>query len=235
MKIAVFDDNKYAVHILEEVIDNFFDTTKSSDYDIFSFTDTRLFCEYYKKNKIDIAFLDIAVKGDSKFGLACAKEIRELNSNAHIVFTTVMEEYMPLSFEGMIRPTHYLVKPFSSEKVFEILEKIMEETCKKKILLKSGAMIYRLNISDILYIVQEKNKMTVYTKTSMINLYKSLKSIYTELEEKFIFADKNVLINPAEIKFFDLKNNRIIMTDEKIIYVSVRRKNLLKKQMEEIV
>lgn len=231
MIIAVFDDNEYALRTIEETVDAFFEG-KNYDYDVFGFSDTADFHNYYINNKIDIAFLDIAVDGNSKFGLKCAEEIRHLNDSAHIIFTTVMGEYMPLSFEGMIRPTHYLVKPFSGEKIFEIMENIINDGQKKKITLKCGNTVCRLNINEILYIIQEKNKMTVYTRDSVISVYKSLKSIYEELEGRFIFADKNVLVNPDEIKQFDIKNNRLVMSDWRVIFVSVRRKSAVKKIME---
>lgn len=98
MEIAIFDDNESAVHTLEEYIDSYYDSIAENDYDIFSFNDEELFRNYCQTQHPDIAFVDIAVPGNSKFGLSCAQELREFNENTHIIFITVLAEYMPLSF-----------------------------------------------------------------------------------------------------------------------------------------
>lgn len=233
MEIAVFDDNESALHTLEEYIDSYYDTAAENDYDIFSFTDKKVFEDYCRTAHPDIAFIDIAVSGDSKFGLRCAEKLREGNENTHIIFVTVLAEYMPLSFEGFIRPTHYLVKPISREKINELLERICEQRKKKQIVLKNGSSVYRINMEDILYCVQSKNKMTVYTEKSMIEVYRSLKSIFSEFDGRFMFADKSLIVNSDKIIGVESKTGRITMSDGKQLEVSVRNRKRVKMTLTE--
>lgn len=230
MEIAIFDDNEYSLQTLRDYIEKYFAVKENSECEIFAFSSTEKFREYYTKQRPDVVFVDIAVEGDSKFGLKCAEEIRAANGDAHIIFTTVMEQYMPLSFEGMIRPTHYLIKPIEEKKIFSLLKNI--ERKDKQLVLKSGAVIYKLNIGEILYIIQSKNKMSVYTQKKVVCIYKSLKSIYGELDENFVFVDKSALINIKEIKEADFRHSTITMNDGKVIDVSVRCKKVLKEILE---
>ena len=69
--------------------------------------------EYVKKNSVDIAFLDINMRGMG--GLALAENIIAARPDCKIVFCTGYEQYAVPAFK--LRASGYLMKPISAEDV----------------------------------------------------------------------------------------------------------------------
>ena len=69
--------------------------------------------EFVKKNSVDIAFLDINMRGMG--GLALAEKIRSVCPDCKIVFCTGYEEYAIPAFK--LHASGYLMKPVSAEDV----------------------------------------------------------------------------------------------------------------------
>lgn len=76
--------------------------------------------EYMEKNKIDIAFLDINMKGTT--GLELAKILQANNPKVNIIFCTGYSEY---SLEALdLYCSAYLMKPITDDKLKEALKKL---------------------------------------------------------------------------------------------------------------
>ena len=69
--------------------------------------------QYVKENPVDIAFLDINMRGMG--GLTLAEKIREVSPECRIVFCTGYEEYAFPAFK--LHASGYLLKPVSAEDV----------------------------------------------------------------------------------------------------------------------
>ena len=77
------------------------------------FSDCEAALEYVRSNPIDIAFLDINMRGMG--GLALAEKILAIRRNCKIVFCTGYEEYAIPAFK--LHASGYLMKPISAEDV----------------------------------------------------------------------------------------------------------------------
>ena len=87
---------------------------ESSDISAVSkFSDCEEALEFVKCNAIDVAFLDINMRGMG--GLALAEKILEARPNCKIVFCTGYEEYAIPAFK--LHASGYLMKPISAEDV----------------------------------------------------------------------------------------------------------------------
>jgi DNA-binding LytR/AlgR family response regulator len=62
---------------------------------------------------------------------------------------------------------------------------------------------------------------------------KSLKETISLLPDFFIQINRNCIININKVKFIDLKNKKIQMQSDKTFQVSVRKSQLLKKQLRQ--
>ena len=112
MRIAICDDEVSIVQILEEKIkkllpDAVIDKYLSGDELIAS------------GSKPDILFLDIQMPGMD--GMETAKMLRQDNEDMILIFVTAAEEYVFQAFD--VGAFHYLVKPFSDEKLKEVVTK----------------------------------------------------------------------------------------------------------------
>ncbi|MBD5485799.1 MAG: response regulator transcription factor [Lachnospiraceae bacterium] len=71
----------------------------------------------------DILFLDIQMPGKS--GMEIAEELRKRHRDTILIFVTALSEYVYEAFD--VGAFHYLVKPFSDDKLKEVLDKALRQ------------------------------------------------------------------------------------------------------------
>ena len=86
--------------------------------------------DHVKENHVDVAFLDINMRGMG--GIALAKKILELRPNSKIVFCTGHEEYAIPAFK--LHASGYLMKPISAEDVQGEIDNVKGVRKKEKLL-----------------------------------------------------------------------------------------------------
>ena len=94
------------------------------------FSDCEKALEFVKEKTVDIAFLDINMRGMG--GLALAEKIISASPNCKIVFCTGYEEYAIPAFK--LHASGYLMKPVSAEDVQGEIDNIKGFRQKKKLL-----------------------------------------------------------------------------------------------------
>ncbi|HEO7006372.1 TPA: response regulator, partial [Streptococcus agalactiae] len=68
-----------------------------------------------EKGMHNLYFLDIEIKNDEQRGLEVAKQIRQIDPYAQIVFVTTHSELMPLTFRYQVSALDYIDKGLSQE------------------------------------------------------------------------------------------------------------------------
>ena len=122
--IAV-DDEELMLHALIRAI------SASPDIkEVVKFSNCDKALNYVKENLIDVAFLDINMRGMG--GIALAEEIIKLRPNSKIVFCTGYEEYAIPAFK--LHASGYLMKPISTEDVQSEIDNIKGVRQKEKLL-----------------------------------------------------------------------------------------------------
>jgi two-component SAPR family response regulator len=123
--IAV-DDEELMLHALERAV------SQSPDIkEVKKFSSCESALDYVKENPIDVAFLDINMRGMG--GMALAKNITSIRPNSKIVFCTGYEEYAVSAFK--LRASGYLMKPISAEDIQGEIDNI-KGVCKSEKLLE---------------------------------------------------------------------------------------------------
>lgn len=119
------DDEELMLRALERAINASPDIKK-----VIKFSSCEQAHNYVKENPIDVAFLDINMRGMG--GIALAEKILELRPNSKIVFCTGYEEYAIPAFK--IHASGYLMKPISAEDVQGEIDNIKGIKKKEKLL-----------------------------------------------------------------------------------------------------
>jgi two-component SAPR family response regulator len=96
--------------------------------DVVNFSDCEKALEYVKDHSVNVAFLDINMRGMG--GLALATKIIELRPDCKIVFCTGYEEYAIPAFK--LHASGYLMKPISAEDVQAEIDNIKGVQQKEK-------------------------------------------------------------------------------------------------------
>ena len=108
MKAIAVDDELYMLEALEEAV------RASSDIShVEGFSSCSAALAYAKENAIDIAFLDINMRGIG--GLGLAEKLIEMQPRCKIIFCTGYEEYAVSAFR--LHVSGYLMKPITPEAV----------------------------------------------------------------------------------------------------------------------
>ena len=97
---------------------------------VVKFSDCEKALDYVKDNSVDVAFLDINMRGMG--GLALAEKIKGFRPNCKIVFCTGYEEYAIPAFK--LHASGYLMKPISAEDVQGEIDNIKGVRQKEKLL-----------------------------------------------------------------------------------------------------
>ena len=122
--IAV-DDEELMLHALVRAI------SASPDIkEVIKFSNCEMALNYVKENLIDVAFLDINMRGMG--GITLAEKIIALRPNSKIVFCTGYEEYAIPAFK--LHASGYLMKPISAEDVQGEIDNIKGVRKKEKLL-----------------------------------------------------------------------------------------------------
>ena len=113
-----------------------------------------------KKRTFDIYLLDILMPGFS--GIDLAKDIRDFDHNAQIIFFTASPEFALESYS--VKAFNYILKPVTKEKLFSALTDVLELIENKQgtsIVVKSHDGLQKILLSNLVYI-EAMGKKTVY-------------------------------------------------------------------------
>ena len=115
MKAITVDDEKYMLQALYEAV------SASSDLEqVKAFSSCSETLAYATENPIDIAFLDINMRGIG--GIVLAEKLMKLHPHCKIIFCTAYDEYALSAFQ--IHASGYLLKPITAEAVQKEIDHI---------------------------------------------------------------------------------------------------------------
>jgi two-component SAPR family response regulator len=125
MKALAVDDEIYMLETLQEAV------SASSDIDaVAAFSSCSAALAYATENPVDIAFLDINMRGIG--GLELAEKLRQLQPRCKIIFCTGYEEYAVTAFQ--LHVSGYLMKPITPEAVQKEIDHIKGVRATEKLL-----------------------------------------------------------------------------------------------------
>ena len=125
MKAIVVDDEIYMLENLQEAVDASPDIESAE-----AFTSCSAALAYIGEHPIDVAFLDINMRGIG--GLGLAEKLLEAQPHCKIVFCTGHEEYAVSAFQ--LHVSGYLMKPITAEAVQKEIDHIKGVKAMEKLL-----------------------------------------------------------------------------------------------------
>lgn len=168
---------------------------------------------YNEGNKLDILFLDI-ILGEQN-GMDIAVDLRHLDNNVEIIFTTTETRYILKAFE--IRAYRYIIKPLQFTDIKKQLISCLEsfDNKNKKLVINRNFEKIFINISDILYAETRNKELTVYTEKGAYTVFRSLRKIEEDINSNdFVRCHNTYLVNLDKIE--SAKNNSLIINNQKI-------------------
>ena len=166
MKIAICDDTELDLKNLETLITQY-SNKNNIPIIIEKYTDANVLLnhiQYFKQNEYVLYFLDIIMQ---KNGIDVAGQIRKLDPDVPIVFTTSSKEYAIDAFK--VRAYDYILKPIVKNELFDCLDKLtktMKTSLKNVFNIKIEDLSYvTINVNEISFI-EQKERRIVYHMTN---------------------------------------------------------------------
>ncbi|MBO5974015.1 MAG: response regulator [Clostridia bacterium] len=125
MRAIAVDDEIYMLETLQEAV------SASSDIEsVSAFSSCSAALAYATENPVDIAFLDINMRGIG--GLGLAEKLLELQPRCRVIFCTGYEDYAVSAFK--LHVSGYLIKPITAEAVQKEIDHIKGVKATEKLL-----------------------------------------------------------------------------------------------------
>lgn len=211
INIAICDDEKIIQRTLNNEIE-IFCATRNISCQITSYDSGEELLKSNAARMPDILFLDIQMSGRN--GMEIAKDLRRQHKDTVLIFVTALSEYVYEAFD--VNAFHYLVKPFSKEKLWEVLGKALQQLQKQAeieaerqkterhpcqpetspaILVKRGGLSTKVFLSDIIYAEVFNRKVMLHTVNGNIEYYGKLTDLSEQAGADFYRTHRAYLVN----------------------------------------
>ncbi len=230
LSCLIVDDEPNAVDLLEMFI------RQNTTWNLLAKCyDAREALAFLKNNSVDLIFLDINMPHLTGMEMAAL-----LPPSTSIVFTTAYSEYAAESYS--FQTIDYLLKPVTLKRFYAALQKIeaffarpasspvisapaastappgqadpQNQTGEDYFFIKSGRMLYKVLLKDILYFEGEKEYARVVTKDQKLLIYRRLKDIEEQLSSSFARIHNSYIVNLARLDA--IKDNHVFIGTKQI-------------------
>ncbi|HWT74403.1 MAG TPA: LytTR family DNA-binding domain-containing protein [Mobilitalea sp.] len=211
INMIVCDDESIALKInctyIEELAKKY-----KVDANVAGFSNGEKVLEYMENNEIDIAFLDIDLKGLS--GLTVASKILKKNPRVITIFVTAHREFAYEAFT--VEAFSYLAKPIDPERLERVFKKailqvndINNRLQRVPLVITEGNIKRKISQSSIIYIERVNSQSIIITKTGKHSVYETITSLASRLEENFLQINQGTIVNLEEVAV--IKGNQVKM------------------------
>ena len=223
LNFILCDDNQNILNRLEKILDTIF-VKNNFDAEISLKTDDyNEVIEYINNNKVDVVLLDINLKSN-KTGLQVAEQIRKINKNVYIIFTTGHLEYAMVAYK--YKTFDYIAKPISYDRLEETIIRLFEDINsepKKYIKLDNKNTV--IDASEIQYIKRDGMKLVFHTSCRDYDIYSSFNKFQDRLPENFVRCHKSYVANISQIKDVEPVSGTITFKDNTVCDIGPKYKS----------
>lgn len=228
LNFVLCDDNKAILDRLEKMLESLFLTHNFDAKVTFCSTDPQSTLEYVKNNDVHALFLDIDFKSDFS-GLDLASEIRKVNNDAYIIFTSAHLEYILMAYK--YKTFDFIPKPITIERLEEtflrIIDDIGSDASNKNYFIKINNHNTMINQDSIRFIKKDGMKLVFCTDDKTYEAYSSFNRITQKLPSNFVRCHKSYIANINKITNISTANNTISFDNNNDLkcYIGPKYKN----------
>lgn len=220
IRIAIVDDEEYSLKKCEDIINNM----KLANVQIDLYTDSEFFCKAVLEGKEHYNILILDIDMPKMSGFEIAQKLSENAVDSLIMFYTYHEQYVFQSFA--YQPFRYIRKEFAEKELpFALkcaMEKIEVHNSKSIVLQEKGSSVF-INSENIMYIEKIGQLLEInLVNQEPVQVRMTIKNIWNMIESSSLYLiDQGTIVN---FKYIErVEKNRVIMQDNKILYISRRR------------
>ena len=202
-RVLLVEDEKIELETLRDYID----WKKNGISRVFTARNGRRALECLEENMADIVITDIQMPGMD--GMETARILRQKNERMVLIFVTAVEEYVFQAFD--VGAFHYLVKPFSDEKLKEVVTKAVHnikrssrlEKDEKYIMVQTAGSHIKIFLRDIVYAEVYNRKVIIHTRSTDIEYYGKLQELSDMAGTDFFRTHRAYLVHFKYVEKYD--------------------------------
>lgn len=205
-KFAICDDEAADLVYVRTIIEQWGKARKSGT-EIKTYPSAESFLFAYEEEKdFDVLLLDIEMGKMS--GVELAREIRSGNRSIQIIFVTGYMEYISEGYD--VEALHYLLKPVTREKLWEVIDRAAEriQVQERALLLETTGKTLRIPLYEIKWLEVQKNYVTIHGAEDY-SIKRPLKEMIRELDERFFQIHRSYIVNLACVK--KITKNEVVL------------------------
>lgn len=186
-----------------------------------------------------VFFLDIEIKGEEKRGMEVAREIREKDPSAIIVFVTTHSEFMPVTYKYRVSALDFIDKGLDDKEYQEAISSVLNHAASHvdtmigndSFSFKSQHSQVQVPFSDILYFETSStiHKVVLTTKSGHMEFYGKVSDI-AKADERLYQTHRAYVVNPYNVTRVDKANHIVYFENDESCFVSrMKLKGLLER------
>ena len=206
-KIAICDDELQELEVIAAVVTSW-QSKSGHTCEIETFPSAEAFLFQYEEEKnYDILLLDVEMKALS--GIDLAKQIRQSNTRAEIIFITSHFEFAGEGYE--VDALHYLIKPVSEEKLASVLTKASEKLAVEPpyVIINCDGETVKLYEAEILYVESFLHYISIHTRDREYKIKENISAFAGKLSDVFYRVHRSYLVSLRHI--IRISRNSVIL------------------------
>lgn len=219
MNLFILEDDTNQQFRMEEMIEQILTKheMRPKQFEIFGQPD-QLLQAVSEKGTHQVFFLDIEIKTEEVKGLQVARQIRDIDPFAIIVFVTTHSELMPLSFRYQVSAFDFIDKQLEPQAFAARLEEVLlyakskygKSVAEDSFYFKSKFSQIQYPFDEIYYFETSprSHRLILYTKTDRLEFTATLSEIL-KADKRLIQCHRSFAINPQNILRLDRKEKMI--------------------------
>lgn len=230
MNIMICDDNSIQLEIFKE----FFNGYKDKEMEVNYFENGEDAIESCSRVHIDVAFLDIEMKGIS--GIDVGRTLKEKNMDCILVFVTGYKDHAVSAFK--LRALDYLLKPVTDNQLEEIMDEIQglyKEILSKRLVEKQFVFTtkhekFRVPYEQIIVFEKVNRKIRLITTEGIFEYLGTFREVIEALDMTlFCQCHQSFIVNKMRIR--EVIDHEIVIEEFGINVPINRHSRTLVKEM----
>lgn len=177
----------------------------------------------------DLVFLDIRMLSERDYAITRKLKKTESNTDTAVIFISNFLTPSVVEKGKYLGNVIFLTEPINFEKIELLINEFLKLKLikdKKSLLVKNNRGLFKIRLSDILYLERHNKSIIIHTKTEEIISLKTLKDYEDHLQKSEFFRCHNSYIVNLEY-IVNIKSNHLSMLNEHILPISRHRRKAL--------
>lgn len=232
LNFVLCDDNLNILNKLSHMLESIFISNNFNAQVTYKTSSDTEILNYMQNNVIDVLILDINLHSNLN-GLQIANQLRKINKDCYIIFTTGHSEYVFMAYQ--CKTFDFLCKPLTKDRLEETIKRLFEDingikSTKKYIKLDNKNTF--IDENEIQYIKREGMKLIFHTPSKNYEIYSSFNKLQNQLPQNFIRCHKSFIANIKKISNVEATSNTIYFSNNTSCYIGPKYKDDFMKEVK---